>query len=188
MNTLVIIEGTDNSGKDTLIRNLKNYYKDILVDEVHFSRPRSRDNKNAALEQNDLFIAYANMINDVDNRFIVFNRAWYGEYIYGTLYRERTKEDVEEIVKKCEKIIDNDNNNVTFIQLYGDSDFLEKNDDGQSLSEGKREMIEEEKNLFMEIFDKSTIKKKLKINVTKNGHFIPENEILNKVVELIEKK
>ena len=40
----------------------------------------------------------------------------------------------------------------------------------------------------MEIFDKSTIKKKLKINVTKNGQFIPENEILNKVVELIEKK
>lgn len=187
MNTLVIIEGTDNSGKDTLIRNLKNHYSNILIDEVHFSRPRSRDNKNAALEQNESFIAYANMINEVDDRFIVFNRAWYGEYIYGTLYRGRSKEDVEEIVKKCEEIISNENNNVNFIQLYGDADFLEKNDDGQSLSEGKKEVIEEEKNLFMEIFDKSTIKKKIKINVTRNGEFIPQEEILNTVVELIER-
>ena len=187
MNTLVIIEGTDNSGKDTLIRNLINYYNNEQIDQVHFSRPRSRDNKNAALEQNESFIAYANMINEVDNRFIIFNRAWYGEYIYGTLYRGRTKEDVEEIVKKCEEIIlKNPNNEVVFIQLYGDSDFLEKNDDGQSLSEGKSDLIEEEKNLFMEIFDKSIINKKLAINVTKNGEFIPEKSILHKVVELIE--
>lgn len=187
MNTLVIIEGTDNSGKDTLIKNLKNHYANDLIHEIHFSRPRSRDNKNAAFEQNETFIAYANMMNEVDDRFIVFNRAWYGEYIYGTLYRGRSKEDVEEIVKKCEEIICNENNNVVFVQLYGDSEFLEKNDDGQSLSEGKRDLIEEEKNLFMEIFDKSTIKKKIKINVTRNGSFIPKEEILNTVVELIER-
>lgn len=186
MNTLVIVEGTDNSGKDTLITNIKNHYSDITIQEVHFTRPRSSNDKDAALEQNESFIAYASMLNELDNKFIIFNRAWYGEYVYGTMYRGRTNESVIDIISRCEKIVDNRKNKVIFVQLYGDSDFLEKNDDGQSLSEGKRNLIEEEKNRFMEIFDKSNINRKIKINVTKNGEFISQEEILNKVIELIE--
>lgn len=187
MNTLVIIEGTDNSGKDTLINNLIDYYKNEEIDVVHFSKPKSTNNKDAALEQNESFLSYANMLNELDNRFIIFNRAWYGEYIYGTMYRDRTREDVENIIRKCEDVIlSNPDNEVIFIQLYGDAKFLEKNDDGQSLSEGKANLIEKEKELFMEIFEKSIIPKKLAICVTKDGNFISQKTILHKVVELIE--
>jgi hypothetical protein len=187
MNKIIIIEGTDNSGKDTLIKNLISHYKDNNFIEVkHFCKPKSHSVIDAAAEQNESFISTANMINEVDNRFIIFNRAWYGEYIYGTLYRGRTKEDVLKNILEVEEILKTDNNDISFILLYGEPEFLEKNDDGQSLSEGKKEIIEEEGQLFKEIFEKSTLEKKKLIEVTKNHQFISQEEILQNVLNTVE--
>lgn len=185
---LIIVEGTDNSGKDTLINNLLNYFKDENVELKHFDRPRSRNNKDAALEQNDSFTSFAHYLKDVnDDRIVICNRAWYGEYIYGVLYRERTPKDVIDMIDGIESFLIENEINTTYIQLFADPYFLTKNDDGQSLSEGKTEIIETEAQMFTDIFNRSKIENKKMIQTVIDGEFIPKKEVVRQAIELIEK-
>lgn len=185
---LIIVEGTDNSGKDTLINNLLNYFKDENVELKHFDRPRSRNNKDAALEQNDSFTSFAHYLKDVnDDRIVICNRAWYGEYIYGVLYRERNPKDVVDMINGIESFLIENQIDTTYIQLFADPYFLTKNDDGQSLSEGKTEIIETEAQMFTDIFNKSKIQNKKMIQTVIDGEFIPKEEVANQAIELIEK-
>lgn len=186
---LIIIEGTDNSGKDTLIKNLVNYYGVNNVDIKHFDRPKSRNNKDAALEQNDSFISFVHYVNDVkDNRIIICNRAWYGEFIYGVLYRERSQIDVVDMINEVENFLIANNIDTTYVQLFADPYFLTKNDDGQSLSEGKLEIIEQEAQMFVEIFNRSILNDKLLIQTVIDGEFIPQMNIAKTVIDFVENK
>ena len=186
MNKLLVIEGTDNSGKDLLISKFLKDFKNVEV--RHFDRPLSQTNGGARLEQNAKFYGFCQDFNeDLSDRILICNRAWYGEYVYGTLYRERTKKDVIDMINYCEDILSKTNTDVTFIMLYAEPELLEKNDDGQSLSEGKIETIKKESNLFREVFDKSNIKKKLLIEVTKDGEFIDEFDIYKQAKNLFMK-
>ena len=54
---LIIIEGTDNTGKDTVIKQLLNRYKDAKV--YHCEKPKSKDAEQAAKEQYNSFLNLA---------------------------------------------------------------------------------------------------------------------------------
>ena len=184
---IIIIEGPDNCGKDTLISKLKDFYKDVRV--IHAGVPTS----------DNLFDFYYNglMHDTLDGYYnsttnaVIHNRSIYGEYVYGPKYRNESKEFVENLIHKLEVgqlktfILSKD---LYFILLTSSSsDLLVKNDDGLSYSSKKGD-IEDELQAFNDVFDKSLIENKKKVYVNNGGSFRDKNDIYKEVVDFIEHK
>jgi thymidylate kinase len=182
---IIIIEGPDNCGKDTLISRLKDYYKDVRV--IHAGIPTSKN----------LFeFYYDGLIHDTlagyyDNSIsaVIHNRSIYGEYIYGPKYRHESKELVEGLIHKLEVgqlrtfIFSRD---LYFILLTSSSsDLLVKNDDGLSYS-SKKSDIEDELQTFNDIFDKSIIENKKKVFVNDGNNFRCKDDIYKDIISFIE--
>ena len=190
MKKLIIIEGNDNSGKDTLIERLKSHYNDKTIEVFHCEAPKSEDPVEAEIEQWDFFLDLLDNIFKSESEIIILNRAWYGEYVYGTLYRGRTKDSVlrdnlnlEILLNKGKQ--DHKIDSEYYIQLIADSEVLKNNEDGLSISQGKLDKIENEKQLFIEMFNHSKINKVL-VEVTENGNYRSKDSIFNQVINFIE--
>lgn len=182
---LVIIEGCDNTGKDTLISQLKTNFKNPVV--IHAGVPP----KNVNLFEyyyngliHDTLDAYYN--KDVD--CIIHNRSMYGEYVYGPKYRNENKLDVLKTISNLEIgqlktfIL---SSKLYFILLSSTStDLLVNNDDGKSLS-AKKEDIQYEINAFNEIFELSNIENKLKVFVNDGNKFAEMYSIYRQVCDFI---
>lgn len=187
---VIIIEGTDNTGKNTLINSICENYNNVML--IHCTKPEGNTPTIQAMNQNALFNKYAN--NIVSYRYnniadiVIFNRAWYGEYVYGTLYRDRLKENVIDMIEDIEKKLNNANFvEIYYIQLICDSvKLLTDNDDGKSIS-NKAEHILKETELFKEIFNKSQVNK-IMLNVNDGDNFRDKNAILNDVISFIQHK
>ncbi len=196
---IIIIEGTDRTGKDTLINELKNLCSHTLI--IHCGKPVGKTLDEQNLNQDALFNSYINKLYN-ENYYgvcdlIIFNRAWYGEYVYGTLYRNRQKNDVFNMIDGIEqdiKLFINDNSkfytkleNVYYVQLINNSTELAlKNDDGNSISNDENNIMKET-SLFYEIFEKSQLNKKL-IVVNDGNKFRNKNDILNEVLDFVNEK
>lgn len=196
---IIIIEGTDRTGKDTLINELKNLYSHTLI--IHCGKPVGKTLDEQNLNQDALFNSYINKLYN-ENYYgicdlIIFNRAWYGEYVYGTLYRNRQKNDVFNMIDGIEqdiKLFINDNSkfytkleNVYYVQLINNSTELAlKNDDGNSISNDENNIMKET-SLFYEIFEKSQLNKKL-IVVNDGNKFRDKKDILNEVLDFVNEK
>lgn len=185
MKRLIIIEGNDNSGKDTLINNLREHYKDYSFEIFHAQAPNSTNNLNAKFEQNMFFRSLANKSVFSCKDIVVHNRSWYGEYVYGVKYRERDKNEVIKNVHTYEKMIE-DIPEIYYVQLISDPKILVENEDGQSISEGDIDKIKDEIKAFKEIFKESTLENKKIINVTKKGEWKTPENILKEVIKFIE--
>lgn len=179
MKKLIIVEGNDNSGKDTLINGLTNNYKNYKV--YHSIAPKSKDPKDAAIEQWNFFIKMVDNILVDKEEIIILNRAWQGEYVYGCLYRDRDENDVIKDIEFLDKLTQ-EYMDVYYVQLIADPIVLKNNEDGLSLSKGKLDKIEIEKKKFEDIYELSSLNK-IKINVTENGNYKDKIDILNKVLE-----
>ena len=194
---IIIVEGTDRTGKDTLINELKNLGSRVLIN--HCGKPTGDTHYEQAVNQEKLFNGY---LNDLFNDryfgicdLVIFNRAWYGEYVYGTLYRERTKEEVKRMISFIEYDLNRFNDiinvmtvldGVYYIQLVNDSVKLAlSNDDGNSISNDKDNILKEIE-LFKEVYELSNINKKL-IKVNDGDEFRDKNDILNEVLNFINK-
>ena len=191
---IIIIEGTDRTGKDTLINELKNMSFHTLI--IHCGKPVGETLEEQNKNQDILFNDYLNKLYG-DKYFdacdlIIFNRAWYGEYVYGTIYRKRNKEDVLKMIDGIEQDLKLFNNakcytkleGVYYIQLINDSTKLAlSNDDGNSISIDENNILRET-SLFYEIFNKSQIKKKL-IVVNAGDEFRDKNEILKEALDFV---
>lgn len=186
---IVIIEGTDNTGKDTLIASIKDYFCDLRVKEIHCSTPKHKHYIDAAIEQDAYFLELVDNIieNKYDVDVVIFNRAWYGEYVYGPIYRYRNCEDVKKVILRLEeKLKDFD---VSYIQLLSNNvSFLVKNDDGKSLANNNVNLMGVEYEHFRQVFELSTIKKKELIIVNdENGKFKSKKYILDIALNTINK-
>ena len=191
---IIIVEGTDRTGKDTLINELKNMSNHTLI--IHCGKPvgntLKEQNRNQHILFNDyIFKLYTDKYFGVCD-LIIFNRAWYGEYVYGTIYRKRDKEDVLKMINSIERNLKSFNDSkcrtklegVYYIQLINDSIKLAiSNDDGDSISIDENDILKET-SLFYEIFDKSQIKKKM-IVVNNGDEFRDKNEILKEALDFI---
>ena len=183
---IIIIEGTDNVGKDTVINQLLNRYKDAKV--YHCEKPKSKDAKKAAIEQYNSFLSLAKENSTSKDEIIIHNRSWYGEYVYGVKYRNNDENEVKKSILEFENILLNNIDDVCLIMLLSNnSDFLVKNDDGLSISKAKKELIEDETKRFEEIFKFSTIPNKCIIYVNDGENWKSKDEIINKIYEIIEK-
>ena len=184
---VIIIEGTDNAGKDTVINQLLDRYKDAKV--YHCEKPKSKDAKEAAKEQYNSFLSLAKENSISKDTTIIHNRSWYGEYVYGVKYRNNDENKVKKSILEFENILLNNIDDVCLIMLLSDnSDFLVKNDDGLSISKAKKELIEDETKRFEDIFKFSTIPNKRIIYVNNGENWRTKEEIISEVNNIISNK
>lgn len=183
---VIIIEGPDCVGKDTLISNLSNHYNNA-VKVIHAGIP---DNKNL----HEYY--YKGLIHDTLDAYyahnydaVIHNRSMYGEYVYGPKYRNEDKKEVAKLISDLELgqlktfILSKE---LIFILLNSDnSDLLVKSSDGLSLS-NKKSDIEDEMAAFDEVFDLSSIKNKKKIYVNNGDNFKPKESIVKEAIDFID--
>ena len=182
---LIIVEGTDNIGKDTLINRLIEDFETVTL--IHCGSPKGKCF--TSYEQDLKFIKYAKNIRDglYDNTdVIIMNRSHIGEYVYGQLYRKRNPENIKRMLDEVEyKLYSKKDLVVKYIQLMSSSIKLRlNNDDNKSLSKMNSEIMNKENNLFMEVFNYINFDKKL-IYVNNNDEFRQKEEIYNEVIDFI---
>jgi len=193
-----IIEGGDRLGKSTLIKHIAELYDYDNVSVRHFGKPPKK------LAEDEEFLSYQikcfykegylleyikNLENDIYGYYeniVIWNRSHLGEYVYGQMFRNNVPRNILNSLKTFEEKFILYNEDTYLILLTADPDFFLKKEDGNSFSKNLIQKTTELK-LFKEVFEHSEISNKLIIKVDENGEFISEEEIFNKVIELIKK-
>lgn len=183
---IIIIEGTDNIGKDSLISRIIEEFPTTTL--IHCSVPYAKNNIIAAKEQDLLFQSYVDAINNglySNTHCVILNRSWIGEYVYGVMYRKRDDNDITTKINKWENELMT-HNDVYYIQLLSSSsDLLQRNEDNKSLSNGDVNKIVEETTRFENIFEHSIINNKKLIYVNEDNKFKSKESIHNSVLRFI---
>lgn len=198
MRKIIIIEGMDNTGKDTVVNSIVPLLND--PDIIHCDKPKATDPAAAEKEQNDFFEAMVRRatIEGAEND-IVFNRSWYGEYVYGCLYRGRSRASAEQMIKYCDLLLKTriektcPGTKVYFIFLDCSSmAMLCKNDDGKSMSGVDVTRMTAERKRFGEAFYLSAFPKAqifvndvYGMNSDKFNSFRDRHEIMNDVIKFL---
>ena len=176
----VIVEGLDNTGKDTLIKGLSNHYNNMISTHIHYGSIKQKSKEESidySQRTYDNMVKTMNFQSVVLNNVVFVNRSHLGELVYAPLYRGYDGD----FALSCEKQMTMDR---TFLIVLSDNpENLIARDDGLSHStdiEFKKKEIE----LFQQAFKKSTIKHKYMINI--NGHTI--EQVFEKVLDFIEYK
>ena len=171
---LLIIEGPDRCGKNTLIKNLTSQAENYVV--RHFGSAKGNSNFEKRDYQFQFFkkefelASYRNRFEMLDKEryprdIWIWNRAHLGEFVYGKMYRETYP---EEWVMKMETLYGMDlDPSIYLLLLTADPEFLCRNDDGQSFT-ADVEKKKTELYKFDIAFDQSRIMNKMKLNVS-NG-------------------
>ena len=99
---IIIIEGPDRVGKDSLIRNLNNrFYKENLVN-IHYSAIHPYDKKMSIRELSENI--NRTMFNLLNTNFnFILNRAHLGEMVYAPKYRNYPGDYVFELEKNLKR-------------------------------------------------------------------------------------
>lgn len=185
---VIIIEGPDNTGKNTLINNLID--TNNIVKLIHCGTPKSKENPYK--EQKDLFKKLANIAiseyraNETD--IVVFNRFYQGEYVYGQMYRNGSPIEIKTFIHNLEDVLKSNifEEDLYYVQLLSSSPkLLIKNDDGKSLSKASEDKILKEVRLFENIFDESKIRKKKRIYINSGDYFRDRQDILDEFNKFI---
>lgn len=185
---LLIFEGLDRCGKDTIINKIASDYAHLI--RVHFGFPEGTTNEekteyqvksfNSEMTvQSNLRFIYGQ--NYFENGIYIWNRSHIGEYVYGQMYRDNNPESW---LKPLEERYFANDEDVHLIYLYADIDFLLKNDDGKSFTTDKKKK-EKEMKLFNEAVDQSCIKNKLKIKVNDGNEYISIDSIYEIIKDAI---
>ena len=170
MSKFIIIEGTDNVGKDTqqdlIIKNMS----DHVFHKLHYSSLPFKDDKDKhASYSKKLYETMFQLMmksklgsskNDSDIN-LIFNRSHLGETVYSPLYRGYSGDYVFDIEKKYTKALRED---LYLITLVNDPHTILKRDDGKSFY-GNEEEVKAEVEGFTRAHRKSTIKNKILVNV-----------------------
>ena len=177
---VIIIEGPDNTGKNTLIQSIID--NNQIVKLVHCAKPK--DKVNPFKEQCETFSELARVavydykanLEDV----LVYNRFYQGEYVYGQMYRNGNRDAILAMMYDIEEYLLSNigKDNIYYVQLVSTSNkLLKKNDDGLSLSNADEEKISEENELFEEVFANSMLKKHI-IYINEGDNFRTREDIL----------
>ena len=156
----IILEGLDNVGKTTQINNIREEFNSSFFLTFHLSNIKTKKWSNEAYQSyfKNLYVEYFELIesNEYD---LLFDRFHLGESVYSPLYRNYSGDYVFEL----EKIIENCNE-VYLIVLIDEAKNLLNREDGNSFTI-ELEKKQQEIDLFIEAFKKSSIKNKILINI-----------------------
>lgn len=164
MSKLIIIEGTDNVGKDTQQNLIIEKLNDLVFHKIHYSSLPFK----ADVEKH--FTYSSTMYDDMfklmlsakeKNINIIFNRSHLGETVYGPLYRNYSGDYVFDIEKNY---VNELRNELYLITLTNDPHTIWNRDDGKSFYKNE-EGIRAEVEGFTRAHRLSKIKNKLMLNV-----------------------
>ena len=202
---VIIVEGMDNTGKSTMINRLIEYLAridgidaDKKIYVKHLVKP---DGENDIERATNIDITNFNLATFLINahkenkyKYIILDRAWYSEYVYGQLYRNRQEHEIRKRIQTIEEYLNNyffkHIDTVSFhllIFLATDPNFYIKHEDGQSLSIGneQRELIIKEMSLFTNIAYMANVENKGIILVNNGSEFLTEDTIFKKIKNII---
>ena len=164
MSKFIIIEGTDNVGKDTQQNLIIERVSNLVFHKLHYSSLPFRDDKE--LHANYSQKMYRDMFEmmmackDKDIN-LIFNRSHLGETVYAPLYRGYSGDYVLNIEKDYVKAL---RENLYLITLTNDPHTILKRDDGKSFY-GNEEEVRAEVDGFKRAHRLSKIKNKLHVHV-----------------------
>ena len=170
MGTTVIIEGPDRVGKTTLIKNLRSlYFKKPDIITLHSSSPPKGIQNPIEWENEHYSSIYFDVVQPHTylGGVAILDRFHLGATVYAPLYRGATDKDLEEIWDLDESM-QNDN---VYLILLTDLENGWKRDDGDSNESSGKEYLDVS-NRFIDSFQKSSIRNKIHVDVTKNGGFV----------------
>lgn len=188
---LLLIEGPDRCGKNTLIKNLVTQAENVVV--RHFGSAKGNTDLEKRNFQYQFFkkeFALAALRSQFEmpdkerypRDIWIWNRAHLGEFVYGKMYRETHP---EEWVMQMEPLFGMDlDPSVHLLLLTAPPEFLCKRDDGLSFTndiEKKRDEIL----AFRNAYDQSKIINKMILDVTDGKDYLKEEIILQKVNEFL---
>ena len=184
---LVIVEGLDRVGKNTLIDSISADYANVI--KRHWSYPKGETNEEKTQYQKDTFRFEFDLYKEMNFRLqedslMIWNRSHIGELVWGSLYRNSQPETW---VYELEQEYGLDKNlDVYLIYLWADPNFIVKEDDGNSYS---AKLADKQKELdhFNLAVHCSEIKKKLVIKVNSDDHYISKEIIKRAVTNFINK-
>jgi len=181
----IIVEGLDNSGKGSLIKNIQDYFyfrNPITVKPVqvlyysNFKTPTEYSRDISKIHYKNGFDLIKHSVHH--NSHTIFDRFHLGEYVYSPMYRKYNGDYVFDLELKNQKFL----SRTVLIVLIDSAENLIARDDGLSHSTNlakKRLEIQS----FATAYDLSIIPNKMLINV--NGKTI--QDVYNKVLPMIQK-
>lgn len=186
---IIIIEGPDNCGKNTIIHNIIDNNDSVKV--IHCHKPDTAAVDPLA-EMTKVFFHHADcVINDYmtqNTDVVVFNRYYFGEWVYGQLYRHENPVEIMNLIQSLEQYLLTyiDHEDIYYIQLLSSSaELLSMNDDGDSLSNAEVHNIEKEISLFKEVCTISNLKKKM-FYINERNSYRTRQDIINEVNSFIQ--
>ena len=164
MSKFIIIEGTDNTGKDTQQNLIIKKVKNLVFQKLHYSSLPFKDDKEKHISYSqkmytDMFKLMM-MSKDKDIN-IIFNRSHLGETVYSPLYREYSGDYVFDIEKH---FVNQLRKELYLITLVNDPHIILSRDDGKSFYRNEEE-VKAEVDGFRRAHRLSKIKNKLMINI-----------------------
>lgn len=163
---ILIIEGMDNTGKDTLIEKIQSNFS-------HIKRPhlvlKFSAIKNLSFQRHKE--AYMKLYEKTFNLFkteqdVILNRFCLGEEVYSPIYRNYFPDGLIEKIKQSKIDYPDIFNKICMIVLIDEPDNLLKREDGLSLSNKDIELMQKEKELFINAYEKSEISNKYILNIS----------------------
>ena len=142
---LIIIDGPDNTGKDSAIAKILEYIPNAAVQRFVGTNKQGDD---ALQYQTSIYKNFIGSLSSpVSPEVIILNRCWVGEMVYGPLYRQENYTDCANMVFDMFDSIPHDID-VKYIYLTAHVNFLVRNDDGLSLSNASKDLIATELQVF----------------------------------------
>ena len=164
MSKFIIIEGTDNTGKDTQQNLIIEKISNLVFQKLHYSSLPFKGDKEKHISYSqrlydDMFkLMILSKDSDIN---IIFNRSHLGETVYSPLYREYSGDYVFGIEKQY---VNHLRKELYLITLTNDPHTILKRDDGLSFY-GNEEEVKAEIDGFNRAHRLSKIKNKLMLNV-----------------------
>lgn len=179
---LIIVDGMDNTGKSTLIARLTKVLESLgnTTITIHSQKPpKDIAPEDTSAYQHKYYLDLINMLATLKSErkydYIILDRGWISEYVYGPLYRNRGKQEiVEDNIVLDKKVLSlfNIPSDVYLIMLLGSTKFLLSREDGKSLSDNDENLIELERTEFEKGYDYSLIDKKIYYEVDSDNEYI----------------
>jgi thymidylate kinase len=164
MSKFIIIEGTDNVGKDTQQNLIIEKLNDLVFHKIHYSSlPFKTDVEKHVTYSSTMYDDMFKLMLSAKekNINIIFNRSHLGETVYSPLYRNYSGDYVFDIEKNY---VDELRNELYLITLTNDPHTIWNRDDGKSFYKNE-EGIRAEVEGFTRAHRLSKIKNKLMLNV-----------------------
>lgn len=164
MSKFIIIEGTDNTGKDTQQNLIIEKINNLVFQKLHYSSLPFKDDKEKHISHSqklydDMFKLM--MMSKEQDINIIFNRSHLGETVYSPLYRQYSGDYVFDIEKQY---VNHLRQELYLITLVNDPHIILSRDDGKSFY-GNEEEVKAEVDGFRRAHRLSKIKNKLMVNI-----------------------